>query len=121
MDQMWRFWSLVFALMEWLEIFAAKREVRYVQRKAQLAKTNPSSIAGCRRVCGRLFGMTSPRVPRIGERVQVEGHEGRFIVVRIDKVESVASLELWDNPDHVLRGIPFRAIRLIRQDVNQAA
>lgn len=63
--------------------------------------------------------MTLPRVPRRGERVRIDGHAGTFIVVRIDKVEGFASVELWDNPIHHLQTIPFSAIHRISEDVNQ--
>jgi hypothetical protein len=65
--------------------------------------------------------MTLPRTPRRGERVRVDYHEGQYIVVRVDKVDSFASLELWDDPGQGLKGIPFEAIHLIREDVSEAA
>jgi hypothetical protein len=63
--------------------------------------------------------MALPRVPRRGEKVQVDGREGTFIVVRVDKVEGLASLELWDDPSFSLRSIPFSAVHRITEDVNQ--
>jgi len=63
--------------------------------------------------------MTLPRVPRRGEKVQVDGHEGTFVVVRVDKVDGLASLELWDDPSFRLRNIPFGAVHRITEDVNQ--
>jgi len=65
-------------------------------------------------------GMTVQRVHR-GQRVRVDGHQGAFIVVRVDKVHSLANLELWDDPDQVLWDIPFRAMHLIHENVSVAA
>jgi len=65
--------------------------------------------------------MTFARVPRRGERVHVNDHEGTFIVVRVDKVASVGKLELWESPKHVLWDIPFGAIHLLREPESEAA
>jgi hypothetical protein len=65
--------------------------------------------------------MTLPRAPRRGERVRVDGHDGTLIVVRIDKIDGFATLELWDDPGHVLWDVPFGAIHLIREGVSKAA
>lgn len=40
-------------------------------------------------------------------------------MVRVDKVEGLASLELWDDPSFSLRSIPFSAVHRITEDVNQ--
>jgi hypothetical protein len=53
--------------------------------------------------------------------VRVDGHQGAFIVVRVDKVHSLANLELWDDPDQVLWDIPFRAMHLLHENVSVAA
>jgi len=66
-------------------------------------------------------GMTFARVPRRGERVRVNDHEGTFIVVRVDKVSSVGKLELWESPQHVLWDVPFGAIHLVREPKSEAA
>lgn len=66
-------------------------------------------------------GMTFARVPRRGERVRVNDHEGTFIVVRVDKIGSVGKLELWENPKQVLWDVPFGAIHLVRAPENEAA
>lgn len=63
--------------------------------------------------------MTLPRTPRRGEKVRVDDQEGTFIVVRIDKIDSFANLELWDDPARVLWDVPFGAIRLVRPDVGE--
>jgi hypothetical protein len=68
-----------------------------------------------------MLGMASPRVPRRGERVQVEGHQGTLIVVRVDRVHSTANVELWDDPSIALWDVPFNAINLIREAVGEAA
>lgn len=65
--------------------------------------------------------MELSRTPRRGQRVQVEYHVGQFIVTRVDKINSLASLELWDDPRQSLRGIPFEAIHLIRKNMSEAA
>jgi alpha-D-ribose 1-methylphosphonate 5-triphosphate synthase subunit PhnI len=65
--------------------------------------------------------MTCARVPRRGERVRVNGQQGTFVVVRVDKVENVGKLELWESPKHVLWDVPFDAIQLIRKPETQAA
>jgi hypothetical protein len=65
--------------------------------------------------------MALPRVPRRGERVRVQGHPGTFIVVRIDRVNNVANVELWDDPSVVLWDVSFDAIHLIRQTASEAA
>ncbi|MGC2298278.1 MAG: hypothetical protein WA476_05710 [Acidobacteriaceae bacterium] len=65
--------------------------------------------------------MTLPRVPRRGERVRVDNHEGTFIVVRIDKIDGFANVELWNDPHVALWDVPFAAMRLIRDSVGEAA
>jgi hypothetical protein len=65
--------------------------------------------------------MALTRVPRRGERVRVEGHPGTLVVVRVDRVNNIANVELWDNPAVVLRGIPFDAIHLIHETASEAA
>jgi hypothetical protein len=57
--------------------------------------------------------MATDRVPRRGERVQVDGNRGTFIVVRVDKVNILANVELWHDPRVVLRGVPFNALHPI--------
>jgi hypothetical protein len=71
--------------------------------------------------CDNRRAMSLPRTPRRGERVRVDYHEGQFIVVRVDKVDSFATLELWDDPSRVLGDIPFEAIHRIRRDLGEAA
>ena len=68
-----------------------------------------------------MLGMAFPRVPRRGERVRVEGHQSTFLVVRVDKVNNVASLELWASPSVFLWDVQFDAIHLIRRNVSEAA
>ena len=68
-----------------------------------------------------MLGMAIPRVPRRGERVRVEGRQGTFLVVRVDKVNNVAGLELWASPSVVLRDVQFDAIHLIHRNVDEAA
>jgi hypothetical protein len=66
--------------------------------------------------------MTLPRVPHRGERVWVDGHYASvYIVVRIDKLEGIATLKLESNPAIVLKYTPFSAVHLVKEDVNQAA
>jgi hypothetical protein len=65
--------------------------------------------------------MAIPRVPRRGERVRVEGHQGKLVVVRVDRVNNIANVELWDDPSVVLRDVPFAAIHLIHETVGEAA
>ena len=64
--------------------------------------------------------ITAPRVPRRGESVHVDGHEGRFIVVRVDKVQEMAAVELWSNPGQGFSA-PFAGIHLIRHYADEAA
>jgi hypothetical protein len=68
-----------------------------------------------------MLSMEFPRVPRRGERVRVEAHPGTMIVVRIDKVNCLATVELWDDPSVALRDVPFDAIHLIHETVSDAA
>jgi hypothetical protein len=63
--------------------------------------------------------MTLTRVPRRGERVRAEGHQGIFVVVRVDKVDGFVNLELWENPKKALRGLPFASIRLLKDEVDE--
>jgi hypothetical protein len=56
------------------------------------------------------WGMTFARVPRRGERVRVNDHEG-----------TVGKLELWENPKQVLWDVPFGAIHLVRAPETEAA
>lgn len=42
-------------------------------------------------------------------------------MVRIDKVEGVASLELWNDPVFRLKNIPFSAVHRLTEDFSQAA
>lgn len=44
-----------------------------------------------------------------------------MIVVRIDKVNCLATVELWDDPSVALRDVPFDAIHLIHETVSDAA
>jgi hypothetical protein len=44
-----------------------------------------------------------------------------FVVVRVDKVNNIASAELWDDPSFVLWDIPFAAIQSIHETVSDAA
>lgn len=66
-------------------------------------------------------GMALPRVPRRGERVRLEAHPGTFVVVRVDRVNNIARVELWDDPSIVLWDLPFAAIHSIREAVGEAA
>jgi hypothetical protein len=66
-------------------------------------------------------GMATPRVPRRGERVRVDGHQGKLVVVRVDRVNNFASVELWDDPSVVLWDVPFDAIHLICETATEAA
>jgi hypothetical protein len=68
-----------------------------------------------------MLGMALARVPRRGEKVRVEGHPDRLVVVRVDRVNNIANVEMWENPSVVLRGVPFDAIRLIRETTSEAA
>jgi hypothetical protein len=68
-----------------------------------------------------MVGMASARVPRRGEKVRVEGHLDTLVVVRVDKVNHIANVELWDDPGVALRDVPFDAIHLIRQTATEAA
>jgi hypothetical protein len=68
-----------------------------------------------------MLGMASTRVPRRGERVRIEGHQGTLVVVRVDRVNNFASVELWDDPSVVLWDVPFAAIHLIHETVTEAA
>lgn len=66
--------------------------------------------------------MKLPRVPKRGERSWVDGHTNSvYVVYRIDKLEGIATLTLEGNPAIALKRIPFGAIHLIEEDVNQAA
>jgi hypothetical protein len=65
--------------------------------------------------------MASPRVPRRGEKVRVEGHQGTLVVVRVDRVGNTANVELWEDPSVVLWDVPFAAIHLIHETVSEAA
>jgi hypothetical protein len=66
--------------------------------------------------------MKSPRVPRRGDRVTVDGQGTTvFNVYRIDKVQGIATLEMENNPSQDLKSIPFSAIHLVDEDANQAA
>jgi hypothetical protein len=71
--------------------------------------------------CETMLGMTSHRVPRRGERVRVEGYLGKLVVVRVDRVNNVAVVELWDDPSVVVRDVPFEAIHLVRGTMSEAA
>jgi hypothetical protein len=66
--------------------------------------------------------MTSPRVPRIGEKNLVDGHgKSVYVIGSVDETGGVAVLKLESNAAIHLQGIPFSAIHLIKEDVNQAA
>ena len=79
------------------------------------------ATATAARTVAQWRGMTLPRVPRRGERVRVDNHEGTFIVVRIDKIDGFANVELWNDPHVALWDVPFGAMRLIRDSVGEAA
>lgn len=68
-----------------------------------------------------MLGMALTRVPRRGERVRIEGQQGTLIVVRVDRVNSIARVEQWDDPSVVLWDVPFAAIHLITESVSEAA
>ncbi len=68
-----------------------------------------------------MLGMTPIRVPRRGERVRIEGQQGTLVVVRVDRVNKVAGVELWDDPSVALWDVPFGAIHLIHETVGEAA
>ena len=61
------------------------------------------------------------KLPRVGQRVSADSHNGVFIVVRVDETQHVADLELTTGTRFVEKGIPFNAIKPIPEDVNQAA
>jgi hypothetical protein len=65
--------------------------------------------------------MTVTRVPRRGQKVHVDGEQGTFIAVRIDKIDNLATVELWDDPRVVRWDVPFRAIHLVREPETEAA
>jgi hypothetical protein len=66
--------------------------------------------------------MKFPRVPKRGERCWVDGHKNSvYVIYRIDRLEGIATLTLEGNPAIILKRIPFSAIHLIEEDVNQAA
>ena len=67
-----------------------------------------------------MSGMAFPRVPRRGERVRVDGYQGTLVLVRVDKVNNFATVEVWDDPS-VIRYVPFDAIHLIAETVSAAA
>lgn len=71
--------------------------------------------------CETILAMESPRIPRRGERVRVDGHPGTLIVVRVDRVNQVAGVESWNDPRIALWDIPFAAIHRIHQTVLEAA
>jgi len=68
-----------------------------------------------------MLSMAGHRVPRRGERVRVEGHPGTLVVVRVDKVNGIANVELWDDPGVTLWDVPFAAIHLIHETASEAA
>lgn len=51
----------------------------------------------------------------------MDGYGGTFVVVRVDKVNVLAGVELWEDPSVVLSGIPFDAIHLIHNTMREAA
>jgi hypothetical protein len=61
------------------------------------------------------------KLPRIGQRVLVNGHNGLFVVIRIDESEGVADLELTTGTHFIEKNIPFNAIKEFKEDVSQAA
>lgn len=65
--------------------------------------------------------MKNPRVPKIGDKVFASGHNGLFSVIRVDAQNGVADLELTSGTHQVQKNIPLNAIKLDREDVNQAA
>jgi len=65
--------------------------------------------------------MTKRRIPKIVEIVFASGLKGEFKVVNVDEPRGVANLELMSGTHKVETHIPFDAIRLAREDVNQAA
>jgi hypothetical protein len=65
--------------------------------------------------------MTFTRVPRRGQKVRLDGEQGTFIAVRIDKIDSIATVELWDDPRVVRWDVPFGAIHLVREPEAEAA
>jgi hypothetical protein len=65
--------------------------------------------------------MKKPRVPKVGEFVFASGLNGRFKVISVDEEKGQAALELTTGTHHVEKRIPFNAIRVDREDVNQAA
>jgi hypothetical protein len=68
-----------------------------------------------------MTAMASTRVPRRGERVRVDGHQGTLVVVRVDRVNNIAALELWNDPSVVLWDVPFDAIHSVHEAVIEAA
>ena len=65
--------------------------------------------------------MSSPRMPHRGERVHVDGYQGTFVVVRVDKVNLLAAVELWDDPGVVVWDLSFGAMHLIHNPLIEAA
>jgi hypothetical protein len=44
-----------------------------------------------------------------------------LVVVRVDRVNSIANVEVWEDPRVVLRDVPFDAIHLIHETASEAA
>jgi hypothetical protein len=65
--------------------------------------------------------MKKPRVPKIGERVMTNHHNGEFKVVRVDEKAGLADLELMSGTHLIEKAIAFSDIHPVREDVNQAA
>jgi len=69
----------------------------------------------------RMQGMAAHRIPRRGQKVHIDGQPGTLVVVRVDKVNSFATVEQWDDPRVVVWDVPFEAIHLIHEPMNEAA
>jgi hypothetical protein len=61
------------------------------------------------------------KLPRIGQSVFADGHNGLFVVIRIDESQKVADLELTTGTHLIQKNIPFNAIREPKEDASQAA
>jgi hypothetical protein len=65
--------------------------------------------------------MKKPRVPKMGSRVFVDGHQGVFAVIHVDENRWEADVELTTGTRKIENHIPFNAIHPADEDVNQAA
>jgi hypothetical protein len=61
--------------------------------------------------------MKPTRIPRRGESVRIAAHQDEFLVVRVDKVHNIATVERWDDPTVSLWDVPFDAIHLVPETI----